>query len=417
MSRSQVRRATGRLDFGTNDTGCTILHVDMDAFFAAVSLRRHPELRGRPVIIGGRGVRSVVLSATYEARALGVHSAMPMGRALRLAPTAIVLEPDGDAYRRVSRAVMAILHDTTDAVEQVSVDEAFVDVSGSVRRLGPPVHIARSIRERVRRDQEITCSIGVAPSKFVAKLASTRAKPDGLLLVPEARVIEFLHPLAVGELWGVGERTEHALHRMGLETVGELAHAPIERLTHSLGRSMGTHLHELAWGRDRRAVSPHVAEKSVSNETTFDVDVADLDELHAHLLRLSDRVAARLRSAHLLTRTVSIKVRFPDFRTVTRSRTLTAPTDVGATLHAITRDLLDALVNDGAAVRLLGVRAEGLVSATAQQLSFDDIDDARRDAEVAVDRLRERFGSSAVQSARLLAGTATDADDPKGADR
>ncbi len=404
MSRSQIRRPGGRPDLGSDDTGCPILHVDMDAFFASASLRSRPELRGRPVIVGGRGPRSVVLSATYEARALGVHSAMPMARALRLAPHATVVEPDRDLYRGISTAVMAILAEATPLVEQLSIDEAFLDVSGA-RRLGSPTAIAERIRARVHAEQEITCSIGVGATKFVAKLASTRAKPDGLLVVPADRTIDFLHPLPVGVLWGVGERTEDRLRRMGLDTVGDLAHAPVDRLTHSLGRAVGAHLHDLAWGRDRRRVDPHVREKSIGNEVTFATDVDDPVVLRARLLALADQVAARLRDSAVLARTIAIKVRYEDFRTVSRSRTLTTPTDTGAQVYTVARELFDALVVEPTAIRLVGVRAEGLTdsSATAQQLTFDDATDTRREAEVAVDALRARFGDGAIGPARLLA--------------
>lgn len=407
MSRSQIHRPGGRLDLGSDDTGCPILHVDMDAFFASVSLRTRPELHGLPVIVGGRGGRSVVLSATYEARVFGVHSAMPMARARKLAPQAVIVEPDHLLYREVSRAVMAILGDVTPLVEQLSVDEAFLDVSGARRRLGSPGEVARRIRERVQAEQHITCSIGVAPTKFVAKLASTRAKPDGMLIIPADKVVDFLHALPVGALWGVGERTEEHLRRLGLDTVGELAHAPVERLTRSLGQAVGTHLHELAWGRDPRAVTPEVADKSVGNEITFDIDIDDPVVLRARLLRLSDQVASRLRSSGQLARTVAIKVRFTDFRTVTRARTLAGPTDVGAEIYEAARALFDTLLPEPVPIRLVGVRAEGLVEAaeSARQLVLGEPDTGRREAEVAVDALRARYGRDAVRPARLLGGS------------
>ena len=404
MSRSQVRRPVGAVDLGSDDTGCSILHVDMDAFFALVSLRERPELRGTPVIVGGSAGRGVVLSATYEARALGVHSAMPMSRAVRLAPHATILPPDHRQYAEVSRAVMAILGDVTPLVEPLSVDEAFLDVGGAQRRLGSPIRVAQHIRERVAAEQQITCSVGIASTKFVAKLASTHAKPDGVLVVPAARVLDFLHPLPVGALWGVGERTEEHLRRIGLETVGELAHAPVARLVRSLGRAQGTHLHDLAWGRDPRAVTPGTGEKSIGNEVTFDVDLDDLVAIRGRLLRLSDQVATRLRAGGYRTRTVSIKVRFADFRTVTRSRTLATSTDIGAEIYDAARGLFDALVPTPVSIRLVGVRAEGLVEAavTAQQLVLGEDDTGRRDAEVAVDGLRARYGTDAVRPARLL---------------
>jgi len=403
MSRSQVRRPTGRIGFGADDSGCTILHVDMDAFYASVSLRTRPELHGQPVIIGG-GTRGVVLSATYEARALGVHSAMPMSRARRLAPQAVVLQPDHRQYSEVSRNVMALFASITPIVEPLSLDEAFLDVSGSLRRLGRPAAIAELIRARVQDEQQITCSVGVAATKFVAKLASTRAKPDGLLVIPVDRVIDFLHPLPVGALWGVGERTEEQLTRLGLRTVGDIAHTPAETLKRALGPAAGTHLHDLSWGRDPRSVNPHEPDKSVGNETTFEHDVDDPEVIQARLLALSDQVAGRLRAAGYVGRTVSLKIRFADFSTITRSRTLTAPTDVAKEIYDTVRGLYDALGLQRVRIRLVGVRMEGLIDAEAapRQLQLGEPASGRREAEVAVDALRARFGSNAVRPARLV---------------
>ena len=282
MSRSQVRRQTGKLDFGANDSGCNILHVDMDAFYAAVELRDHPGLKGTPVVIAAQGNRGVVLTATYEARALGVHSAMPISRARRIAPEATFLAPHHEKYSEVSRNVMALFESITPLVEPLSLDEAFLDVSGATRRLSNPLTIAELIRARVADEQGITCSVGVASTKFVAKLASTRAKPDGLLLIPADRVIDFLHPLPIGALWGVGEKTEEVLVRLGLQRVADIAHTPVNTLTRALGQS-GTHLYELSWGRDPRSVVPHEAEKSVSNERTFREDVDDPGVIRAEL--------------------------------------------------------------------------------------------------------------------------------------
>jgi DNA polymerase IV len=404
MSRSQVRRPTGRVGFGADDAGCTILHVDMDAFYASVSLRTRPELHGTPVIVGGGGGRSVVLSATYEARALGVHSAMPMSRARRLAPQAVVIEPDHRAYAQVSRNVMALFGSITPIVEPLSLDEAFLDVSGALRRLGSPTAIAELIRARVQDEQQITCSVGVASTKFVAKLASTRAKPDGLLVVPADRVIDFLHPLPVGALWGVGEKTEEQLARYGLRTVADIANTPLATLQRALGQAAGTHLHELSWGRDPRPVSPHEPDKSVGNEETFAHDIDDPEIIHAHLLALSDQVAGRLRKAGYVGRTVCLKVRFADFSTITRSRTLSRSTDVGKDIYDTVRSLYDALGLQRVRIRLVGVRMEGIsdAEATPQQLLLGEEDHGRREAEVAVDALRARFGSDAVRPARLV---------------
>ena len=404
MSRSQVRRPTGHLGLGGDDSGCTILHVDMDAFYASVSLRNHPELQGTPVIVGGGGTRGVVLSATYEARALGVHSAMPMSRARRIAPQAVILEPDHRMYAQVSRNVMALFSSITPLVEPLSLDEAFLDVSGALRRLGAPAAIGELIRARVHDEQQITCSVGVATTKFVAKLASTRAKPDGMLIVPAGKVIEFLHPLPVGALWGVGERTEEQLTRLGLRTVADLANTPVSTLKRALGPAAGQHLHDLSWGRDDRSVTPHEPDKSMGNETTFPHDIDDPEVIHANLLQLSDQVAGRLRSAGYVGRTIALKIRFSDFSTISRSRTLSHPTDVGKEIYDTARGLYDALGLQRVRIRLVGIRVEGLAGAEGApaQLLLGEPEHGRRDAEVAIDGLRARFGDAAVRSARLV---------------
>lgn len=407
MSRSQIRRAGGSHDLGSDDTGCTILHVDMDAFYASVELITRPELRGKAVIVGG-GQRGVVLSATYEARALGVHSAMPISRARRIAPDALVIEPSHHRYAEVSAGVMALFNSITPAVEPLSLDEAFLDVSGALRRLGSATSIAELIRARVYDEQRITCSVGVAPTKFVAKLASTQAKPDGLLVVPQASVVAFLHPLPVGSLWGVGERTEERLISLGLRTVGDIANTSVETLVRALGQASGQRLHDLAWGRDDRGVVPDVAEKSIGNEETFARDVDDPEVIYRELLRLSQKVAARVRAHAVLGRTVVIKVRFADFTTISRSRTLPEPTDVGQVVYDTARDLYDALGLQRARIRLVGVRLEGLVEEGSrhEQLLLDTPETGpgtaeRRAAEVASDRLRDRFGHDVVRPARL----------------
>ena len=405
MSRSQIRRTSGAAGLGSDDTGCAILHVDMDAFYASVELVTRPELRGKAVIVGG-GQRGVVLSATYEARALGVHSAMPMSRARRIAPHAIVIEPHHERYAEVSAGVMAIFHSITPLVEPLSLDEAFLDVSGARRRLGTPTSIAELIRARVYDEQRITCSVGVAPTKFVAKLASTQIKPDGLLVVPADKITAFLHPLPVGALWGVGERTEERLVSLGLRTVGDIAHTPVDTLIRAVGQASGQRLHDLAWGRDDREVVPDATEKSIGNEETFARDVDDPQVIAREILRLAQKVAARARRHEIRGRTVVLKIRFADFTTITRSRTLESPTDVGQVIYDTASDLYAALRLQRARIRLVGVRLEGLVDleGSAEQLSFDEgaaspVD--RRAAEVAADRLRERFGRDVVRPARL----------------
>ena len=400
MSRSQVRRQTGKLDFGANDSGCNILHVDMDAFYAAVELRDHPELKGTPVVIAAQGNRGVVLTATYEARALGVHSAMPISRARRIAPEATFLAPHHEKYSEVSRNVMALFESITPLVEPLSLDEAFLDVSGATRRLSNPLTIAELIRARVADEQGITCSVGVASTKFVAKLASTRAKPDGLLLIPADRVIDFLHQLPIGALWGVGEKTEEVLVRLGLQRVADIANTPVNTLTRALGQS-GTHLYELSWGRDPRSVVPHEAEKSVSNELTFREDVDDPAVIRAELTALSDKVAARLRKAGYKGKTVTLKLRFADFTTITRSKT--GPhTDLSHEIYATAWKLYEALGLQRVRIRLVGVKVDGLMAAdeVPDQLLFGEPEHGRRDAELAIDTLRDKFGPGVVRPAR-----------------
>ncbi|MFI2752659.1 DNA polymerase IV [Cellulomonas sp. P22] len=401
MSRGP--RPSGRRDWGDDEGGTSILHVDMDAFFASVELARRPHLRGLPVIVGGEQ-RGVVLAATYEARAFGVHSAMPMAHARRRCPQAVVIPPDHGAYRAVSEGVMQVLRDVTTLVEQVSVDEAFLDVAGARRRLGPPTHIAELVRRTVRAEFGITCSVGIAATKFVAKLASGHAKPDGVLLVPASATVDYLRTLPVGALWGVGESTEAALARWGVRTVAELADSDVGTIQRAVGRVAGAHLYDLAWGRDPRPVEPGREEKSIGAEETFAVDVADLAVVEAKVLELADRCASRLRSHSLVARTVSLKVRTSDFRTLTRSRTLATPTDVGREVYLAARALLAGVDLGGLAVRLVGVRVEGLSAAasTVRQPTLEEAvaenSGARRDVERAMDEVRGRFGRAAIRA-------------------
>src|SRR3954447_873111 len=397
-------RASPRPAPPPSDAGCSILHVDMDAFYALVELRRQPELRGRPMIVGGSGSRGVVLSATYEARAYGVRSAMPMMRARRMCPDAIVIRPDFATYSEVSAGVMELFRSITPLVEPLSLDEAFLDVSGARRRLGTPVQVATWIRARVFDEQGITCSVGVAPSKFVAKLASAHCKPDGLLVVPDDGVIAFLHPLPVEALWGVGEKTGEALRRLGLRTVGDIARIPIATLQRALGPGVGAHLSALSWGRDDRSVVPTEPDKSIGHEETFPRDVDDPAVVLRELLRLSERTAARLREQGYAAKTVSIKVRFADFTTITRSRTIRLPTDTGRDVYEVARTLFLALGLQRARLRLVGVRAESLVPAAqaARQLLLSERDSGWREAEQAVDRASRRFGVGSVRPATLL---------------
>jgi DNA polymerase-4 len=382
----------------------------MDAFFASVELARRPQLRGLPVIVGG-AQRGVVLAATYEARAFGVHSAMPMTQALRLAPQAVVVPPDHRTYHDVSEGVMGILRDVTALVEQVSVDEAFLDVAGARRRVGPPTVIAELIRRQVRERYGITCSVGIAATKVVAKLASGHAKPDGVLLIPRAATVDFLRVLPVGALWGVGERTEAALARWGITTVAQLGDSDLATVQRAVGKVGGAHLHDLAWGRDPRPVRPGREEKSIGAEETFAEDVADPVVVQAKALQLADRCAERLRSHGLVARTVAVKVRASDFRTLTRARTLATPTDVGREIYLAARELLAGVDLGDLPVRLVGVRAEGLTPAsetvrqpTLEEAAAEDAGD-RRQAERAMDEVRRRFGAGAIRPASAPAVT------------
>ncbi|WP_114908234.1 DNA polymerase IV [Ornithinimicrobium murale] len=388
---------------GVDDRGCTILHVDMDAFYASASLIARPELVGTPVVIGG-GMRSVVLSATYEARAYGIRSGMPMARARRLCPQAEVVRPDYDLYSAISAAVMAVFSEVTHQVEPVSMEEAFLDVSTAQRRLGGPAQIGQWIRDTIADEQQITCSVGGAPTKVVAKMASSAAKPDGMLMIPPHRVIDFLHPLPVSALWGVGESTEAALHRLGLRTVADIAHLPHATLSRAMGPGSATHLQALAWGQDTGRVSTARVERSVGSSETFHQDVDDPAVIRRQLLRLSDRSATRMRHSGLLARTVVLTVRFSDFTTITRSRTMRQSTDVTRDIFGTATALYAALGLQRARIRLLGIRLEALTDAaeTPVQGTLDEPEHGWRDAERAMDRAVEKFGSGIVRPASLV---------------
>lgn len=389
-------------DTPNDDASARILHVDMDAFFASVELLSRPELRGQPVIVGHRGQRSVVTAATYEARAYGVNSAMPMAVALRRCPHAVVLEPHYDRYQAASRQVMAILGDVTPLVEPLSIDEAFLDVGGARALFGPPWHIGRMLRERIHAKTGLVASVGAASTKFVAKLASSRAKPDGLLVVPHDDTLAFLHPLPISALWGVGRATEEKLARLGLRTVGDVAETPVDTLRRAVGEAGAAKLHALAWARDPRSVTPERAEKSIGHESTYERDLSDLAHIDRELLRLSDAVAKRLRSGGWVARTVAVKVRFGDFTTLTRSQTLAEPTDVAQRIAAEARALFRAAGADGRGIRLLGVRAENLLPTGAVERGLWDDDEGWRETEETMDALTARFGSAAIQRASLL---------------
>jgi DNA polymerase-4 len=405
---ADVPRVSGQTD--GDDTGCHILHVDMDAFFASVEIRARPELRNRPVVVGGSR-RGVVAAASYPARRYGVRSAMPMTQALRLCPHAVVLPPNRAAYSEASAAVMSILRTFTPLVQPLSLDEAFLDVSGARRVHGRPAVIAAEIRRRVAGELRLTCSVGVAGTKFIAKLASSRCKPDGLLVVPAAETLRFLHPLPVTVLWGVGSRTAEPLRRLGIRTVAELADTPVATLRRAIGSAAAEHLSALAHGIDPRPVAPGEAEKSISADHTHEVDLTDEAAVREQLLRLADEVGARLRGRGLVAHTIGIKIRFADFRTVTRARTLPGWTDATATIHQTAAALYAGLQLDRPRVRLVGVKAENLREAAdaPEQLTLDGtglepgpaVGEAAR-VDPVLDAARSRFGAGAVGYASLL---------------
>ncbi len=385
----------------------------MDAFFVAVELLDAPELVGRPVVVGGTGERGVVASASYEARAYGVRSAMPTAVARRLCPDAVFIGGRFDRYSAASTEVHEILRSFTPLVERIGLDEAFLDVAGAHRLFGDGPTIAHAVRDRIAGELGLSCSVGVAPRKLTAKLASEAAKPrpspsgpvpgPGVYVVDEAGELAFLHAHPVEALWGVGPATLRRLERFGVKTVGQLAELPEQTLVGALGRAAGQHLHALAWARDERPVTPERAPKSVGHEETFPRDLTARDELEREVVRLADAVADRLREHAVAARTLQLKVRFGDFRTITRSVTLEQPVDAGPELARTALELL-AAVDTGAGVRLLGVSGSGLVDGGARQLRFEELTGRWAGATGAVDEIRRRFGRDAIGPARLAGG-------------
>jgi DNA polymerase-4 len=398
----------------TDSRRTPILHVDMDAFYASVAVRGHPELADVPVIVGG-GSRGVVLSANYLARATGVRSALPMTRARRMCPDAVVIAPDFETFATVSSSVMENFRRITPLVEVLSLDEAVLDVRGSTRRLGSPVEIAERLRATIHDEQGITCSVGLAASMTMAKLASRWAKPDGVFVCPPSSVTTLLHPLDVGELYGVGEKTRELLHRLGLVTVGDLAHTPVRTLQRAVGDHLGRHLHDLAWGVDDRQVVARTSggyfgvlggdpDKSIGANETFGHDTDDRAAIVRELLRLTDRVTTRMRVAGVAGRTVTLTVRFADFTTITRSRTLPEATDVTQEVYRQAVRSYDALGLQRARIRLVGVRVEGLIprERVHRQLVLGERDRGWSEADRAADRVVRRFGAGTVRPASLL---------------
>ncbi len=381
-----------------------ILHLDMDAFFAAIEQHDHAELRGKPVVVGadpkgGKG-RGVVSTCSYEARAYGVRSAMPISQAYRLCPHAVFLPVRGERYAEVSAQVMEVLGQFSPLVEQVSIDEAFVDLTGTEKLLGPARQVAEQIKLQVRQRTGLTASVGIAPNKFIAKVASDLQKPDGLVVVEEEEVREFLWPLPVAKLWGVGEKTRQLLERLGLRTIGDVARQSPTSLAKQLGTT-GLHLWRLANGIDDRPVVPTTVPKSLSRETTFERDVDDVEYLHATVVTLADMVARGLRQEKMRGCTVTLKIRLEDFSTFTRSRTLPEATDSSQLIGSTALELFRRFDCGGKKFRLLGVGVSGLVGAAGSQLSLFEHSKPDKIDEV-TDRVRMRFGEGAIFRASAL---------------
>lgn len=378
-----------------------MVHVDLDAFFASVEVHKDPALKGKPVVVGGVSGRGVVSAASYEARKFGIHSAMPVVRARRLCPDAIFLAPDFESYRIYSNAFRDILLSFTPLVEPLSLDEAFLDVGGATMLFGSPQQMGAQIRARVEGELGITCSAGIAPNKFLAKLASEAAKPNGLRFVPADGVQHFLDPLPVRAMWGAGEKTVEVLSKLAVRTVADLRETPEVVLARVLGGNQAAHLKALSVGADDRPVIPYEAPKSISNEETFEEDMDDEQQLLRELLMLSRKVGTRLRKGGYRARTVTLKVRMASFATLTRSRTLKEAADIGTDLYKVVAELYRALPGERRRVRLLGVAATGLQSAGAQQLALLR-GERWGDVDRTVDRIESRFGTDSAMPASLL---------------
>ncbi len=378
-----------------------ILHVDMDAFYASVAELDHPEYKGKALVVGA-GTRGVVLSANYEARKFGIRAAMPVGRAKRMAPHAIFIAPEHHRYSEISERVMAIFHSYTPLVEPISLDEAFLDVTGSQKLFGSGREIATKIRAQVEKEEGITCSVGIAQSKFIAKLASQHCKPNGMLEIRPDRILEFLHPLPVRAIWGVGPKTAESLERLGLHTVADIANTPRATLIRALGDATGESLYEFAWGRDYRNVIPDEPEKSIGNEETFSEDLDSPEEILREFLRMTEKATARLRERSLFAKTISIKIKFADFSSLTRAKTVPIAIDNTHDTYEIVKSLYLALNNEGARIRLVGVSLSNLQEGAPVQLEIGARERGWREADGAIDKAKARFGRQSVRPGRLI---------------
>lgn len=378
----------------------SIIHCDMDAFYASVAELDDPSLRGQAVVVGA-GIRSVVLSANYAARKFGIRAAMPVGRAKRMAPNAIFVTPNHHRYSEISAQIMTIFETFTPLVEPLSLDEAFLDVTGAQRLLGTPRQMGQAIRKRVHDECGITCSVGIASNKFIAKLASGHCKPNGLLEIPDDRVLNFLHPLPVSDLWGVGPKTAEQLIRLGLNQVCDIANTPLETLKRALGEHTGQHLYELSWGRDYREVVVNDPEQSIGANETFSFDIDETETILREYLKLTERASTRLRSRNQFAKTITITVRFADFKTITRSKTLPLPISSTHEIYQVVKDLYLSLKLDRARLRLVGVSLSNFRDDAPEQLALGQREKGWREAESAVDRASARFGEKVVRPARL----------------
>jgi DNA polymerase-4 len=386
------------------NTALTILHVDMDAFYASVEQRDQPELRGLPVIVGGLAGRGVVCAASYEARPFGVHSAMPIATAQRLCPHGVFLPIRMKHYVEISRQIRAILHSFTPLVEPLSLDEAFLDVNGCEGLFGFAPQIAHQIRARIKTESGLTASVGVAPNKFLAKLASDHGKPDGLVIVDADRVAEFLNPLPVGRIWGVGAKAEKRLHALGIHTIGGMAAYPEQALIDHFG-DMGRQIWRLAHGQDDRSVVPDREAKSISTETTFAQDIGDRETLRVWLLDLTDHLGSRLRQAGIRARTIELKLRSSDFRTRHKAQALPEATNLTDVLWNTAREIFErGLTRDLLPIRLLGVGATKLTRDEGVQgdLFEAGVRERRQSLDRTIDAIRGAFGAAALRRASGL---------------